>query len=234
MMVPPRASGQMPSSLPPPARWLATQRLFEEANVLRRMARLHSPGLAGTQSPEITRFHGPGTAHSTAETAHSAQPRSDVLLHERQGNIDDEDGGEEQEEMGGCGAERETLHVSPRTPERHTRQDGGGSPAPLSPALAAARKLLRDMGARYDTAEAEPPGSPLAVDEEEFPWPGKLFDELSASETKSTLQPGVVGDSPQRELATIRQQIKSMQAARKTRASVLRGATAQRGRDVEA
>ena len=217
-------STQMPSSLPPPARGLAARRLFEEANVLRRMARLHSPGLARTHSPEkLTRFHayhGSDTAHATAETTHYAQTRTE--FHEQQGYINDEDDGDEQDELG------------PRTPERHARQDGGGSPAPLSPALAAARKLLRDMGARYDATEAKPPGSPMAGEEEEFLWPGKLFDELSASETKSTLQSGVVGDSPQRELATIRQQIKSMQAARKTRASVLHGVTAHRGRDVGA
>ena len=78
------------------------------------------------------------------------------------------------------------------------------------------------MGERYDPPDADSlsasPGGYGGDEKElvELVWPRKAFDELPASETRS-------GDSPLRELANIRQQIKSMQAARKTRASVLQG-----------
>ena len=79
------------------------------------------------------------------------------------------------------------------------------------------------MGERYDPPDAESPSTSSGVDggdEKELVWPGKALDEDD-----------IVRNSPLRELATIRQQIKSMQAARKTRASVLEG-TAGRSGDV--
>ena len=87
------------------------------------------------------------------------------------------------------------------------------------------------MGERYDVLEEEPKGASLGNDsgDEDDAWAEKIIDELPASKTSSAVKRGVVGDSPQRELATIRQQIKSMQAARKTRATVLHGQTAHGG-----
>ena len=132
----------------------------------------------------------------------------------------------------------------PRTPERY---GAGAEPvvaaAPLSPALEAARKLLEDLGVVEEGEEgAEESSGPsdeewravqadiqnirgLAKDLIEKPAEASPIgdaEELGTGwkELSAGLPMVVATDSPQKELATIRQQIKSMQAARRTRASL--------------
>ena len=220
--------GRIPTSLPPPSQGMATRRLQEEANILRRMARLHSPGLAaGTSSaerPHSSQQHGSMAAGPVMERQH--YPRH---FEEDGGQWDDDDDEDEEAEAEG--------RIDPQTPERQLAA-AAKTHAPLSPALAAARKLLRDMGEAYEPPSQQPqpppPPPPNAIpsgasaalssagsdSNDDSAWGG---DARKGEPPSAISMAVVVGSSPQRELATIRQQIKSMQAARKTRASVLHG-----------
>lgn len=174
-----------------------------QADILRRMARLGSPGLADTTSAEQSQ---------PVNVAGVKRTRSDISASPQQAP--------------------QAQQVAPRTPER--RHAVTAIEAPLSPALAAARKLLHDMGEPYIKPPA-PPGSPGDLpqslsgytDHDEL---GSSLERYELDDEEAFVGKGVpalvavpVNDSPQRELETIRKQIKSMQTARKTRASVLHG-----------
>ena len=77
----------MPTSLPPPSQGMATRRLQEEANILRRMARLHSPGLvAGTSSAE--------RPHSYSSQQHGSMAAGPVMERQHYPQHFEEDGGQ--------------------------------------------------------------------------------------------------------------------------------------------